>query len=83
VTGIKYLVWVHSAIVLVSLAVLVASCLWSPSKTLYWYKVGGWMAWIAYAAPFGRYYYLLFLVPAFYVLGLRAFAYPPLRVPIS
>lgn len=29
----------------------------------YWITVAAWMAWIAYGVPFGRYYYVLFLVP--------------------
>lgn len=35
----------------------------------YWVKAAAWLAWIAFAAPFGRYYYLLFCVPAWYLLG--------------
>lgn len=73
-TGIKQLVWVHVAVVFASLLALAVCSMRPASERLYWYKVGGWLAWIAYAAPFGRYYYLLFLVPALYVLGLRAFA---------
>lgn len=29
----------------------------------FWIIVSVWMAWIAYAVPFGRYYYLIFIVP--------------------
>lgn len=35
----------------------------------YWIKAAAWLAWIAFAAPFGRYYYLLFCVPLWYLLG--------------
>lgn len=31
--------------------------------------VAAWMAWIAFAAPFGRYYYLLFCVPTWILAG--------------
>lgn len=41
---------------------------------LLWPRVAAWLAWVAAAAPFGRYYYLLFLVPALYAAGLHLLA---------
>ena len=57
-----------------TLLLLVAlSYLRSPDHRIFWQKTALWMAWIAFAAPFARYYYMLFLVPAWYELGLHRY----------
>lgn len=38
-------------------------------RHLTWMKVSAWLAWVAYAAPFGRYYYIIYLLPTFYIAG--------------
>lgn len=76
-TGTRLWVWLHRAVLLAATALLAAACLpASDNAASFWHKVAAWMAWIPYAAPFGRYYYLLFQVPAWYILGLRVLEAP-------
>lgn len=66
---LKYLYWMLVGVSLVGMLAL--SILPMDSDDIYWSRIGGWLAWVSFSAPFGRYYYLLFLVPAIYQLGLR------------
>ena len=69
-TGIKAIAFLHPVFVLgtlVFLAVLTARG--GTGAHLFWPRLTAWFAWVAAAAPFGRYYYLLFLLPALYTVG--------------
>jgi len=72
------LVWLPKVVAGVSLLILIAfSAKRREEDAVFWSCVAGWFAWVAFAAPFGRYYYLLFIVPAVYRIGLSVFAHFP------
>lgn len=69
-TGIKAIAFLHPVFVLGTLALLaVLTVHGGTGSHLFWPRLTAWFAWVAAAAPFGRYYYLLFLLPAIYTAG--------------
>jgi hypothetical protein len=69
-TGIKAFAFLHPVFVLGTLAILAWLTLrGGAAAAFFWPRVTAWFAWVAAAAPFGRYYYLLFLLPAIYAAG--------------
>jgi hypothetical protein len=71
--GSRVWTWGHRGLLLLATALLVGASLPSSSQgAFFWCKVAAWMAWIPFGTPYCRYYYLLFAVPAWYALGLRA-----------
>jgi hypothetical protein len=72
-TGVPAVAWLHPLLAVLTLAGLVVLSLRGGAAAhLLWPRLTAWLAWVACAAPFGRYYYLLFLVPALYAAGLWA-----------
>lgn len=70
--GQPRLAWAHVLLAAGSLVILSLLTLRGGAHPdLAWPRLAAWLAWVAAAAPFGRYYYLLFLVPAFYAVGLH------------
>lgn len=71
---IELLVWLPKALSIAALFFLAyLSIKRQADKATFWSHAAAWLAWVAFAAPFGRYYYLLFIVPAAYCLGLTVF----------
>lgn len=69
-TGIKAIAFLHPVFVLGTLAFLSFLTVRSGGTArLFWPSLTAWFAWVAAAAPFGRYYYLLFLLPAMFAAG--------------
>ena len=74
-TGVPAVAWLHPVLAVLSLAGLVVlSVRGGAAAHLFWPRLTAWLAWVACAAPFGRYYYLLFLVPAIHAAGLWVLA---------
>jgi hypothetical protein len=69
-TGIKAMAFLHPVLAVGSLAFLAFLTVRGGTvEALFWPRLTAWFTWVAAAAPFGRYYYLLFLLPAIYTVG--------------
>ncbi|MFM7182953.1 MAG: glycosyltransferase family 87 protein [Verrucomicrobiales bacterium] len=69
-TGIKAVALLHPVFVIGTLAFLAwLTVRGGTNAAFFWPKLTAWFAWVAAAAPFGRYYYLLFLLPAMFSAG--------------
>ncbi|MDX2175605.1 MAG: glycosyltransferase 87 family protein [Candidatus Sumerlaeia bacterium] len=52
-------------------ALLAATALLAGRREAHWKLFAVWLAWLAWATPFGRYYYALFWVPLWYMMAGR------------
>jgi len=69
---LPFIVWLHKIFSVLAFGILVYYTHKNRNNpAVFWLLASLWMAWIAYVTPFGRYYYLILLVPAWYLIGIK------------